>query len=216
MWELPPDFATTDTARKYQLLGRPKKYSLDYLHKAGEMVAPVRFPLHLLGGKVYLGDFGLTIRNGTSAPPGPQAPYGFCAPERFHGIGPSFASDVWSYMHLFTLLYLGYRVFYGNGGRDTVFSWFEHLGPMPEQWKGRFFWSNVVEDAWYDPTMTSDPKRDLAFRIAWLRPETSQVERGHVLSVMRKGLCYLPEQRITAAELLRDPSFIALMKIYQC
>jgi serine/threonine protein kinase len=32
----------------------------------------------------------------------------FRAPERFHNVNPNFASDMWSYMCLFTVLYLGF------------------------------------------------------------------------------------------------------------
>lgn len=59
-------------------------------------------------------------------------------------------------------------------------------------------------------------ERDLAARIARMRPDTSQAERELVLSIMHKGFCYLPERRITAEQLLQDPSFRAIMDIYQC
>jgi hypothetical protein len=33
---------------------------------------------------------------------------------------------------------------------------------------------------------------------------------------MRKGFCYLPENRMTATQLLEDPSFRAILEIYRC
>lgn len=218
MWEMPSSLSQFDRADRYQRLGRPKKVFLgDYLWKAVELVQPVTIPLDLHGSKVYLGDFGLTIKDGTSVDMKLQTPYRLCAPERLHDTDPSFASDMWSYMCLFGLLYLGNNIFYGNGGESTAFSWVEQLGAMPEKWKGRFWCPGEVKDAWYDhATTTSDPKRDLASRIARLRPDASQAKRDLVLSVIHKVFCYLPEHRITAEQLLQDPSFKAIMEIYQC
>lgn len=173
-------------------------------------------PLDLLGSKLYLGDVGLTIKDGTSVRTKEQAPYYFCTPERLHGEDPSRASDMWSYMCLFSALYLGYNVFYGNGGASTAFSWVEQLGATPIQWKGRFWYPKDVKDAWYDPTTTPDPERDIAARIARMRHDTNQAERELILSIMCKAFCYLPERRITAEQLLQDPSFRAIMDIYQC
>ena len=187
----------------------------DYLWKQGELVQQIATPLELLGSKLYLGDFGLTIKDGTSVNVKQQAPYYLCAPERLHGADPSRASDMWSYMCLFASLYLGANVFYGNGGESTAFSWVEQLGAMPEQWKGRFWWPEEVKDTWYNCTTTPDPKRDLAARIARMRPDTNQAEREHVLSIMSKVFCYLPEQRITADQLLQDPSFKAIVEMYE-
>ncbi|KAH7317631.1 kinase domain-containing protein [Rhexocercosporidium sp. MPI-PUGE-AT-0058] len=217
MWEMPLSVAEYDTSTKNQWLGRPKKVFLgDYLWKRGELVEQMTMPLGLLGSKLYLGDFGLTIKDGTSVRIKEQAPYYLCAPERFHGADPSLASDMWSYMCLFAALYLGNNVFYGNGGGSTAFSWVEQLGAMPSQWKRRFWWPEEVNEPWYENTTTPDPERDLATRIARMRPDTSHAERELVLSIMQKSFCYLPERRITAGQLLKDPSFRAIMDIYQC
>jgi hypothetical protein len=54
-----------------------------------------------------------------------------------------------------------------TGVESTVCSWVKSLGAMPEQWKGRFWWPEVVDDAWYVHTKTvSNLERDLAARIA--------------------------------------------------
>ena len=148
-----PSLAEYDIATKYRRLGRPKKMFLgEHLWKQGEHVQHVTIPLDLLESKLSLGDFDLMIKDGTSVNIKQQAPYCFCAPERLHGADPSLASDIWSYMCLFAALYLGNNVFYGKGGGSTAFSWVEQLGVMPEKWKGKFWWSEEVNDAWYDHT----------------------------------------------------------------
>jgi hypothetical protein len=48
------------------------------------------------------------------------------------------------------------------------------------------------------------------------RPESSELIRNHVLSFLQKAFYYLLEHRITASELLEDPSFKAVMEICQC
>jgi hypothetical protein len=208
MWEMPSSITEYDTATKYQRLGLPKKVLLGvYLWKRGELVEQVTIPLDLLGSKPYLGDFGLTIKDGTSVPIKQQAPYCFCAPERLYGADPSFASDMCSYVCLFAALYLGCNVLYGNGGGSAAFGWVERLGAMPEQWKGRFWWPKEVSDAWYDHTTTPDPERDLADRIARMQPKTSQAKRELVLSVMHEEFCYLPERRNSFCRIHRlEPS----------
>lgn len=55
----------------------------------------------------------------------------------------------------------------------------------------------------------------LAARIKHVRPEASQTEMENVLSFMSKGFYYLPESRMSAAELLEDASFKAVMQISQ-
>jgi hypothetical protein len=104
-----------------------------------------------------------------------------------------------------------------TGVESTVCSWVKSLGAMPEQWKGMLWWPEAADDAWYEHTKTvCNPERDLAARIARMRPVTSQAERELVLSIMLKMFCYLPKRRMTAEQLLQDPSFRALMEIYQC
>jgi serine/threonine protein kinase len=63
----------------------------------------------LITDTVYLGDFGLATKAGTDIRHKMPSPLDiiFQAPERFHNVNPSFASDVWSYMCIFIELYLG-------------------------------------------------------------------------------------------------------------
>lgn len=98
----------------------------DYM-KQGEIVEPVKMPLDLYGSKFYLGDFGITFKEGIQREFRFQGVPSYCAPEMLH-----------------------------------------------------------------------------------------QIERDLALSVMLKGFCYLPERRITAGQLLQDPSFKALMEMHQC
>jgi len=172
-------------------------------------------PESLLAETVYLGDFGLTIKTGTSVSQKVQSPAVYCAPERFHNADPSFASDIWSYMCLFAELYLGFTPFYGTGSASVVSYMVNILGPLPEQWKGYYNGAGTSDDSWYDQTREAVPTMTLKAMVKRARPEASETERNHVLSVMSKGFCYLPESRISAAQLLQDASFNAVMKIYR-
>jgi serine/threonine protein kinase len=70
---------------------------------------------HRVREKVYLADFGHAIKAGTSVCKKWQWPIIYCSPERFHNVDPSCASDMWSYMCLFTELYTGATPFDVNG-----------------------------------------------------------------------------------------------------
>jgi hypothetical protein len=117
---------------KYQRLGRPEKVLLgDYLWKRGELVEQVTIPLDLLTweqalpsrfrpydqrwnlGAHQTASTLLLLRPGEAS----ELRSKLC----------EVANDMWSYMCLFAALYLGYNVFYGNGGRSTAFSWVEQL-----------------------------------------------------------------------------------------
>ncbi|KAK2744270.1 hypothetical protein FQN57_004355 [Myotisia sp. PD_48] len=52
---------------------------------------------------------------------------------------------------------------------------------------------------------------DLKAIIHKARPNASETERKHALSVISRRFSYLPENRLSASELLEDPSFQALM-----
>ena len=56
----------------------------------------------------------------------------------------------------------------------------------------------------------------LASSIEYFRPDVDQAERELVYSIMKKVLVYCPEERLTATQLLQDPSFKALMERYGC
>ena len=72
---MPSPTTEYDTATKYQRLGRPKKVLLGvYLWKRGARGAG-DYSLGLPWSKLYLGDFGFTIKVGTSVRINQQAPY---------------------------------------------------------------------------------------------------------------------------------------------
>ncbi|KAJ5885081.1 kinase domain-containing protein, partial [Penicillium taxi] len=199
----------------YREFGRPRRALLSSDNwKSGEVVQPVKVNPELLrGANIFLSDFGLAIKKGSPVKCKWQLPAMFCAPERFHGIGPSFASDMWSYMCLFAQFYLGYVPFEGNASITALSSFSFLIGPLPLQWAGRYeVGGTTFKDNWYDQ---SRKPRTLEGMIERSKPKASAAERELVLVVFQKVFTYLPEDRLTAAELLKDKDFNALMSIYE-
>ena len=60
------------------------------------------------------------------------------------------------------------------------------------------------------------PKLNLASTIERFRPDIDQAERELVYSILKKVFVYHPEERLTATQLLQDPSFKAIMDRYGC
>lgn len=214
MWGLAP-LQNLTRAAKYEKLGHPLKMKIPYvdLWKQGELVSPAKFPEKLRTDDFYLGDFGLAMKINEPVAQQGRPPQQFCSPERLHGKGPSFACDMWSYIMIFTRLYLGFIPFQVpiNGGvlRTLV----SCLGPLPREWKG------LIEDTeeynyWYDQETKPEPGRELATILA--RYSNDPVERGHMHSIMSKVLTFYPEKRPSAEQLLHDPSFRAIMEKYGC
>lgn len=115
-------------------------------------------------------------------------------------------------MCLFSELYLGFRLFWSTGSPAIVSEIVDVLGPLPEHWKGYYRGLGTGDDSWYDQSRKpSDPLQAMIMRA---RPEIGNTERSHVLSMMSKGFCYLPESRLSAEELQQDASFRAIMEIY--
>ncbi len=115
-------------------------------------------------------------------------------------------------MCLFAKPYLGSIHFDGFLGTPMTYL-VNVLGPLPEHWKG-YFTAGTSDDSWCDQSRKPEPKLPLEAMIKRERPEADHTERNNVLSVMSKGFCYLPESRITAAQLLEDASFEAVTKTY--
>lgn len=115
------------------------------------------FSVNIFESKLYLGDFGLMIKDGTSINIKQQAPYCFCAPERLHGADPSLASDIWSYMCLLTALYLSNNVSTAtreNRRRSAgLSSWVRCLRSGKENFDGQ-------RKSMMLGTITQDPLRD--------------------------------------------------------
>jgi serine/threonine protein kinase len=215
MWDIAP-LDKFDTEAKYKLLGRPEKIALSSnLWKPGELVKPLKVPKSLLRETVYLRNFGMAIKAGDEGKHKMLWRTVYCAPERFHNANPSFASDMWSYMCLFTQLYLGLSSPWNCGNSVSLMNTLvKVIGPLPEQWKGHYKASGLCDNSWYDQNRMPDPARSLEARIRRLRPDVSPTERNHVLSIMSNGFSYLPEDRLSAKQLLQDASFKAVMDIY--
>lgn len=214
MWEM-KSLDQYDVTTKYEYLGRPEKLKLGELWKPGDLVRPMTVPQWLLGDRVYLGDFGMAIAAGTPVDFKVQTPAIFCAPERYHNMDPSFASDMWSYMCIFAALYLGFRPFSILWGDDIMSVWVDTLGPLPNHWKGYYrYFDHKSDDKWYGQNRKPCHHQSLASKVARRKPAANQWEQDLVLSVFAKVFCYEPADRITAAELLEDPQFNTLMEIY--
>lgn len=141
-------------------------------------------------------------------------PSQFCSPERLHGKDSGFACDMWSYMVIFGVLCLGcvpFTAIFTGGIIGITLS----LGPLPEQWKGLFAWPGSHE-SWYDQHQKPDPEHNLESRITYCQLDADPVEQQLVHAIMSKVFVYNPDERITATQLLRDPSFRALMDRYGC
>jgi serine/threonine protein kinase len=165
--------------------------------------------MSLLGETVYLGDFGMAIKAGDEVDHKVLWPTIYCAPERFHNAKPNFASDMWSYIVIFTQLYLGFVPWECD---HCVSLMVRIIGPLPKQWKGHYNAFGSCNDSWYDQDIK--PHRSLGTMVMRARPDISPTELNHVLSIMSKGFSYLPENRLSATQLLQDASFKAVMDIY--
>lgn len=214
MWGMAP-LENFDRAAKYKLLGRPLKIKVpDNPWKQGEVVKPLQIPDELRTEDFYLGDFALAMKPGSPVTKPGRPPIEVCSPERLHNYSPSFACDIWSYMCIFTELYLGYAPFHtwANGGMVTTIV--QRLGPLPAQWKGRYCPPEKALDSWYDQDKTPHPEYNFQTLIQVRKPEVSLTEREHALSLFSKGFNLYPENRPTATQLLHDPSFKALIDMY--
>lgn len=133
-----------------------------------------------------------------------------------HGRAPSFACDMWSYMCIFAVIYIGPTPFVSMGKDGVMAFMVETLGPPLEQWKGSYDDAEEGRDTWYDPDTKLKPEGTLAANIERMRPERNPVEKQHVLSILTRGFSYCPEERPTATQLLRDGSVRATMDKYSC
>lgn len=223
MWDIEP-IARWSTAEIYQRISRPQKVRLrdDKNRHIGDLVGEWNtdrtFPSSLLRPSLSLGDFSHAVL-ASEVKKSIQWPVNFCAPERFHDQETSFASDMWGFMLIFFQLYTGVAL--GNwNGANFVSLLVAALGPFPEEWKGKCTLDGA-NDWWYDQTgqippsiYHSDPCPTIEAKLAWNRPDAIPEERELAAQVIRKGLRYRPEERMTAAQLLEDPSFNSLLALY--
>lgn len=184
------------------------------LWKEGELVKPMSPQAELVGDDIVLADLGLAIRPETPVAQKVQSPVKYCAPERMHGMDPSFASDMWSFMCIFAELYEGCSLFAGSGAASVMSFMVNTLGPLPASWKGSYCDDSWSKDTWYDQQREPEPTMALEVKISRLRPDISMAERTLVMRILRWGLSYRPEDRPTATQLLQDDSFKTLMGFY--
>ena len=217
MWDMTP-IGDLDLTMKYQYFGRPKKLLLpDEVWQYGERVMPMSVPLNMIRPKVYLGDFSLVIKAGTPVNYKVQTPFYFCAPERYHGFDPSYATDMWSYMVIFGILYAGNTLFHGGEGDRAMSCMVQTLGPMPPHWNGRYDISGGNScSSWYDPSVNPLPNTTHETKIRRFRPNIEEEELSLALRVLAKVFRYEPGERITAAQLLNDSEFNELLGRYGC
>jgi serine/threonine protein kinase len=214
MWGVAP-LDNLNTSTKYKHIGWPKKIDLPRNSwRQGELVAPLKIPLSLITDAIYLCNFGMATKAGTEVRDKLPSPVydRYYAPERFHNMNPSSASDMWSYMCLFSELYLGWVPWTSYSEVSMISKMVRTLGPLPKQWRG---WG-TCGNWWYDQRRKPDPEQSLESIIKEGRPEVGEVERNHIVSIMKKGFCYSPDLRPSATQLRQDPSFQAVMVIYCC
>ncbi|EEP78845.1 predicted protein [Uncinocarpus reesii 1704] len=209
-WDVPTRPLPAHMSAARQLLE-----ALANLHKSGivhrgELIKPIQVPEDLRTNMFYLGDFGQAAKIGSSAIPAGEPPIQYCSPDRLHKKGSTPACDMWSYMCIFAQLYIGWVPF-NIYQRGIIASIIRIAGPLPEQWKGHYVDPHDSRDEWYYQNQPFNPEAVLN---QYLRKDIDPVERRLVISVMSRGFCAGPEKRLTAAQLLQDPSFKAIMDIY--
>ncbi|KAF5609033.1 cmgc kinase [Fusarium pseudoanthophilum] len=211
-----------EISAKYQILGRPQKMEFptnQEMWRKGQLVAPMSpKDSFVVQDTISLADFGLTIRSGTEVDFKLQGTIGYSAPELMHGVNPTFASDMWSYMCIFAELYLKWPLFgpgfFGGGLRFVVGLLIRVLGPLPLSWKGSYEGGGEPDESWYDQSKVPEHEMCLESRVTRSRDTIEPAEQQLVLDTLRRGFSYLPEERLSAGELLEDASFKALMDKY--
>ncbi|KAM0425763.1 hypothetical protein ACHAPT_009013 [Fusarium lateritium] len=217
MYNLRPLQVGGTLAAKYKYLGRPQKMPLPLdrpLWKEGQLVMPMSPHESLIGETIYLGDFGLAAKSGTPVQQKAQSPVIYCAPERLHGMNPSPASDMWSYMCIFAELYLGFPLFYGTAPSSVLDFMVKTLGPLPESWKGSYAGGGQCDQSCYDQSRKPEPRLALEAKVTCTRDDIGPAEQQLVFSILQRGLSYSPANRLTAGQLLEDTSFKELMGMY--
>ncbi|KAJ5691441.1 hypothetical protein N7488_012176 [Penicillium malachiteum] len=208
--------------RQYEILGRPVKEPIPFIDwKRGELVSCATVPEKFRADEFYLCDFGLAKKVGDLSTQSGHPPVEYCSPERFHQHEPSFACDMWSFMVVFGMLYIGFPPFSSFNG-EIISNIVQSLGPLPESGKviDSRFKSSKAPDAWYDESLSSELHtgrlETLPRRVARLRSDADPVEQELVVAIMMKVFIIEPEKRLTSRQLLNYPEWRALMDRYGC
>lgn len=207
-------------AERYRQIGRPQKLPLqvgEATWRPGDLVAHIIWPDALLDKSIFLGDFGLTIRTDSPPTDGFEPPLPFYAPELFFkGHVPSFASDIWGYMCVFTCLFIGSSPFGIWHPFMTLSRMVDALGPLPQEWDGRFdrhLNPDQETGGWFDQSKVPDDYQDELVD-SMQSDLVGTRERELILDVMRKGFKFQPLERITAQQLMNDASFLELLSMH--
>lgn len=146
----------------------------------------------MVGNDAFLGDFGFTRHINSTATDHALPPFHCCPPEHFHeGFEPTYVSDMWGFMYVFTTLMTAFSPFdtlaYGKSGALGSIS--SMLGPLHQEWKGRYRWSNHYPEEerskWYDDSRV--PEVSLEGLLTRTREDLGPRERELILNVMHKG-----------------------------
>jgi len=89
---------------------------------------------------------------------------------------------MWSYIVIFTQLYLGFVPWECNWVSQMV----RIIGPLPKQWKGHYNAFGSCNDSWYDQDNKPHRSETLGTMVMRARPDISATELNHVLSIMSK------------------------------
>lgn len=91
----------------------------------------------------------------------------------------------------------------------------ERSGALPAEWKGKYDEDyGKAENSWYDQNRRSKLRHTFSDFLDERRPSICKAEKAYVLAVIGKVLQPLPEQRLTASQLLQDADFKGLMSFY--
>ena len=217
MFNLRPLPEYKNMTAKYATIGRPQKLPIPpYCNpfKDGDLVAPMKPLLKFIGDTLSLGDFGISVTAKEAAMDAAQGPPIYSAPERMHRQAATAACDMWSFMCVFAELYLGYSLFSGRSNAAALSDVTRVLGPLPPKWKGTCIIPGTENESWYDLNESTLPNKTLEAKVERLKKDISLEEKELVLAVLKRGLSYDPSERLSAGELLEDPTFNKLLELY--
>ncbi|KAK1770396.1 kinase domain-containing protein [Phialemonium atrogriseum] len=155
-------------------------------------------------------------------PPSLGVPIDFFPPELCFGYLPSTKSDIWQLACILYIVHAKVPMF------STFFRIFGiligtvvgYLGPLPQQWKGRFMFEKYgyrepgraqsrTEPAWWFEDKHSEKSIDS--RLFQEAPHLSVRQKGEYVRLLHDMVAYEPEQRLSAADAvqrLRSAAFL--------
>lgn len=126
----------------------------------GHQLLPMEFPFESIGNKIYLADFGLVLKAGTSVHYKLQGVQQFVSPDRFHNTDPMPSSDIWSFMVVLLSLYSLKQVFscqniLSTGScADYLQDMVNSLGLLPTEWAQEG--ARMYNASWYASSKESE------------------------------------------------------------